>query len=403
MLRLRKAPPRESVGTIYKNIVKGTHNIHIHVAKCPPFLKDFLMRKARMKFPKSLAAGYYHCVSRVVNREFLFKEAEKDRFVEIMREYEAFCEVRVLSFCLMSDHFHILVEVPKRPESLPTSKELIEKLDTLGCVPQLDQIKQRLESMQGEAQAKAREAFLESFFKRMWDVSWFNRLVKQRFTAWYNSRSGRRGTLWEERFKSVLVEGSGEALVTMASYIDLNPVRAGLVKDPGAYRWSGYGEAMAGKKLARRGIQFLVTALQQGKETTPGESMKLYRKRVHAEAGEGRDSGRGGGKTRRGALSQHAVEKALKAKERLPVTDYVRCRVRYFSDGAIFGSRQFVEEMFGAMRSQFDPNRKTGARRMKGVSQELYSLRDLQVRVFGKRGSAEDRKKRSSAGKDRPG
>src|SRR5690606_24220015 len=46
----------------------------------------------------------------------------------------------------------------------------------------------------------------------------------------------------------------GEALRTMALYIDLNPVRAGLVEDPKDYRWTGYGEASGGSKRARRGL-----------------------------------------------------------------------------------------------------------------------------------------------------
>jgi len=46
--------------------------------------------------------------------------------------------------------------------------------------------------------------------------------------------------LWEERYKSVIVE-SGEAARTIAAYIDLNPVRAGMVSDPAEYRWSSYG------------------------------------------------------------------------------------------------------------------------------------------------------------------
>jgi hypothetical protein len=50
----------------------------------------------------------------------------------------------------------------------------------------------------------------------MWDVSQFMKMVKQRFTHWHNKRQGRRGTLWEERFRSVLVEGAGRTLVTMA-------------------------------------------------------------------------------------------------------------------------------------------------------------------------------------------
>ncbi|MGE3312392.1 MAG: transposase, partial [Limisphaerales bacterium] len=75
--------------------------------------------------------------------------------------------------------------------------------------------------------AEGLAAYLATFHARMYDVSAFMKLVKQRFTQWYNRRVGRKGTLWEDRFRSVLVEGAGDALVTMAAYIDLNPVRAG--------------------------------------------------------------------------------------------------------------------------------------------------------------------------------
>jgi hypothetical protein len=79
---------------------------------------------------------------------------------------------------------------------------------------------------------EAAEELKQRVMARMWDVSAFMKLLKQRFTQWYNRRKGRKGTLWEERFKSVLVDGAGDVLATMAAYIDLNPVRAGLVEDP---------------------------------------------------------------------------------------------------------------------------------------------------------------------------
>ena len=50
----------------------------------------------------------------------------------------------------------------------------------------------------------------------------------QRFTQWFNGTHKRTGTLWEDRFKSVIVE-DGIAAKTMAAYIDLNPMRAGMV------------------------------------------------------------------------------------------------------------------------------------------------------------------------------
>jgi len=49
-------------------------------------------------------------VSRVVNREFVLKGEEKEEFVGLMRLYEEFSRVKVLTYCVMSNHFHILVE-----------------------------------------------------------------------------------------------------------------------------------------------------------------------------------------------------------------------------------------------------------------------------------------------------
>jgi hypothetical protein len=77
----------------------------------------------------------------------------------------------------------------------------------------------------------------------------FHVLVKVPERARFLRRHERRGTPWMERFKSVLVE-DGEALRTMALYIDLNPVRAGLVADPKDDFWTGYGEAAGGLKSA---------------------------------------------------------------------------------------------------------------------------------------------------------
>jgi hypothetical protein len=61
-------------------------------------------------------AAIYHCLSRIVNRDRVIKRAEKEMFVLLMRRYEAFSQVKVLTYCVMSNHFHILLEVPEAPE-----------------------------------------------------------------------------------------------------------------------------------------------------------------------------------------------------------------------------------------------------------------------------------------------
>ena len=85
------------------------------------------MRQARLKAPDDHEVAYYHCISRVVNREFVLGGEEHEQFVEMMRCYEHFSGVRVLTYCVLSNHFHLLLAVPRRPAELPDDAELLSR------------------------------------------------------------------------------------------------------------------------------------------------------------------------------------------------------------------------------------------------------------------------------------
>ncbi|MFM7102824.1 MAG: transposase, partial [Verrucomicrobiota bacterium] len=304
------------------------------------------MRLARRKIGAEEGAATYHCLSRVVDQRFIFGTEEKERFVQLLREYEQFCGVEVLTYCIMSNHFHILVEVPKMADTPLPLEEVLQRLAGLsGAAITAGQARQRLKMFAAAHDEAGAEAYLDGFRQRMGDVSEFIKLLKQRFTQWYNRRNGRKGTLWEDRFKSVLVEGKGDALMTLAAYIDLNPVRAGLVAEPGQYRWSGYGEALAGNRRAKEGIRTLYGRGVHSPEASLTESMEGYRKRVFTQGEEGCEGTDATGAPLRKGIAREAVMEVLAAKGRLGWGDYVRCRVRYFSDGVAVGSREFVEAM----------------------------------------------------------
>jgi hypothetical protein len=69
----------------------------------------------------------------------------------------------------------------------------------------------------------------------------------------------------------------------------------------------------------------------------------------------------------------------------LGMAKMLRMRVRYFTDGAVIGSREFVNEAFAGARERFTERRKDGARRMRGSGKaaagELWSMRDLRVGI----------------------
>ncbi|MCC6128787.1 MAG: transposase, partial [Acidobacteria bacterium] len=87
------------------------------------------MRRARAFLEEGSQAGFFHCLSRVVDRRFILGDPEKETFRRILRQCETFYGVRVLTYCLMSNHFHLLVEVPE-PQVL-TEEEVLRRVSAL--------------------------------------------------------------------------------------------------------------------------------------------------------------------------------------------------------------------------------------------------------------------------------
>jgi putative transposase len=204
------------------------------------------------------------------------EEAEKEHFRMLMRMCERFTGCRVLSYCLMSSHFHILLEVTPVPTGGISDEDLLSRLEVFYNEAQLAAIAQEMADARvirklGELElrplnaagvpltkaefgaqerrdAAARvEKIRQRYTQRMHDLSGFMKSLLERFTKWFNRLHSRRGRLWEDKFSSVIVEDCTAARM-MAVQMDLNPVRAGLLEDPAEYRWCGYGEAIGGGK-----------------------------------------------------------------------------------------------------------------------------------------------------------
>lgn len=331
----------------------------------------------------------YHCVSRVVDGGFVLKREEKEQFVRLMRRYEAFSQVQVLTYCVMSNHYHILVEVPAGPDDGGASwsdERLLAHLGLIYDEGTQAQLRWELEHYRAQGNTEAAEAFRAKYFARMWDLSEYMKIVNQTFTQWFNRKHGRRGVLWEERFKSELVE-SGHAARRVAAYIDLNPVRARIVKDPKDYRWSGYGEAVAGRERARTGLRLVLfeelstrtCEERAGKEVaTWAQVMRNYRVVLFEE---GEESVRDEVKKRAG-IARSRVKKILARGGELSEAELMWCRTRYFVDGLVIGSEAFVNQVYTLSRGYFGKKRSSGARRMRQVASSLCTMRDLRRDVL---------------------
>ena len=350
-----------------------------------------------------------HVVSRIAGRQFLLGDEEREVFVEMMRMYADFCEMKILSYCIMSNHFHILLEVPPKIEALELSdEEFIAKLSSIYSGAYVKEMKQLMQRLNKNQATKAMRELKAKYTYRIGSVSEFMKSLKQRFSRWFNKKHGRRGTLWEERYSATAV-GAGDAARMVAAYIDLNPLRAGMVQDPKDYRWCSYAMAVAGAggkvgQSARDGYAYLYQMSDMPgsviEDLTPEKVLQRYRMLI-AEEGEAVDQeglpiAQGERKSkrfkRRRGYSRQEIEEILEKNGKLTRTEILRCKTRYFTDGAVIGSKAFVNGFFKNVKSSLAGDRQVGAKPMRRIQPvksgkmaggQIFSFRDLQKDVYG--------------------
>lgn len=330
------------------------------------------MRQPRLKVTPTESEAAYHCMSRTVNGERLFDPAAREVLRKMLWQVADYCGIQVLTYAILSNHFHLLVRVPLK--TAISDEELLRRYHVLYPKPtryqtaRLDVVRQQLADNGPEAvDWRRRQSAL------MGDISPFMQILKERFTIWFNKTHDRYGTLWSERFKSVLVEAQPHALQTMATYIDLNPVRAGLVRDPKDYRFSGYAEAVAGQGNARLGLQQVVG----GRSWEATQS--AYRELLFGSAAGDQEQG--------GLIGRDELEQVVRAGGRLPMATVLRCRIRYFNDGAVLGSRVYVSTQLAAYRLRTGRRKCLEPRSLPDVADwgNLAVMRGLRSQGLGRR------------------
>ena len=301
--------------------------------------------------------AHFHVMSRVAGGAMLFGDEEKEAFRLLMWRLAKFSGVEVLTYCVMGNHFHLLIRIPGRDGFLGRfacdspggagEQRLLAHLRLLYSKAYLSRLERDIAGLREQGREAEVQRVLDCYKDRFCNLSVFVKELKERFSRWFNKKHARRGTLWMDRFRSVIVEG-GECLRTVAAYIDLNPIRAGLAAAPEDYRWCGYAEALGGSRAMRRGLCRAIGwplgnwVKRGGRKSSGAEAYRclLYEDGVEqlAEAG---------GKTvvRRRGLSAEAAREVIAAGGRLGHFDLVRCRVRWFTEGAALGSESFLHRV----------------------------------------------------------
>ena len=291
----------------------------------------------------------YHVMSHTALDGFPFGDVEKDELVKIIQKFSALFFVEVFGFCIMDNHFHLLIQM--FPEHNYKDEE----------------IRKRCKAHYGEDFEVSDEQIVD-YRVKLSSLANYMKEIKQAFSWYYNHRHNRRGTLWGERFKSVIVE-NGETLINCLAYIDLNPLRAGIVDRPEEYRWNSLGYHIQTSNQDN----FLSTdfGLKEFNVKSENERIRRYRRYVY-EAGAINEPGKGRAKV----IKDKVLEKERKRDFALSRNDRFRNRTRYFTDSGIIGSKEFVSENYQRFKDVFMSKREKIPKRVVGLD-GVYSLKRL--------------------------
>jgi len=210
---------------------------------------------------------YYHCVSRCVRRAYLCgKDNQTGRSYEHRRQWvedrllflaEVFC-VDVCAYAVMSNHTHVVLRINKQKADSLSVKDIIRRWHRLykGMLLSQRYIDDAESTTLSKAEIETVHSLAEIYRKRLYDISWFMRLLNEYIARRANKEDDCTGHFWEGRFKSQALLDEASLAACMA-YVDLNPVRACLANTPEESNHTSIQKRINAAKSNRQPAQLL--------------------------------------------------------------------------------------------------------------------------------------------------
>lgn len=197
------------------------------------------MTRARRELVSLESTPYYHVISRCVRRAFLWGEDaftgknyehRKGWVLKRLRELDAVFAIDICAYAVMSNHYHLVVRLDKEQAKGLSREEVIDRWGRLFKLPLLINRYQR-DVSQTAAELEAVYRLIEEWRARLVDLSWYMRCLNEYLARRANEEDNCTGRFWEGRFKSQALLDEA-AVLTCMSYVDLNPIRAGMADLP---------------------------------------------------------------------------------------------------------------------------------------------------------------------------
>jgi len=200
----------------------------------------------------------------------------------------------------------------------------------------------------------------EHYRRRLFDVSEFMRNVQAAYARWYNRTFDRRGRLWDQRFRSTIL-GDARAVLDCLLYVELNPIRAGIVERP--EEWESGSVYL--RELGEDGWLIPITSLLNhgDREAAMVEFRQLLYHRGAVPTREGQ-----------AAISEEVL--AQEAARGYRSRGMYRRRLGFFVNGVVIGTEGFIREQLALMRERgWYRRRKHPVRHLEGAVMSLREQR----------------------------
>ncbi len=224
------------------------------------------MPKPRRLLVDLQSTPYYHCISRCVRRAYLCGDDaltgknfdhRKQWLIDRMKTLARVFAVDICSYSTMSNHFHLVLRIDADRGRRLSDEQVVEHYGAV--FPKV--VKKLMKVSESE-----RQRLISMWRERLWNLSWYMRCLNESIARQANREDGCSGRFWEGRFRSQALLDEG-ALLTCMSYVDLNPIRAGIADSLEASQFTSIRERLlaAADEACNRG-----TESGQGREPSWG-------------------------------------------------------------------------------------------------------------------------------------
>lgn len=271
--------------------------------------------------------GWYHVYNRVACEKdrMPLSETEQSRetFIQYLDFYSQAYRCQLATYVVMGNHYHLILKMDSY-EKL-SRKELLESAK-LFYPNTFDQTN------------RWSEAHWEQFNRRLFNLADLMRNIQQGFARWYNKNHKRRGRFWADRFKSTILLGE-ESLLECMQYVDLNPIRAGLVKRPENYQYGGFALRMSREKHELCKLNDLVGEISHKK------ALESYRALIYTR-------GSISTKENKSEICSKALDQELARNFDFSYSEEKRDHFRFYVDGLVVGSKEKILKWINRLREE---------------------------------------------------